>query len=427
VRNQFFQKKELQEICFRTEDIQALLGLPLSLLTDEKIETILKNLACQVHQEEKTWKVIPPSYRLDLKIKEDLAEEIARSIGYEHIPSTLPSLGGFPTFSDAHRLFQRLSQTRKSLCCLGLYEVINSIFTSPQQLALFGFKAQVKLLNPVAEDKSVLIASLIPGLVKNALYNEKHHFGSDPLAIRLFELRPLFFSQGENPASSQWDTGIQEKWKLAFLVSGPQYAESLVSEQREIDFYDVKGIVEQLFLDFGVKKIQFKVAHLPYLHPGKSAQVWLKNQCIGNFGLLHPRMSMALKTRSFMWVAELDWQWIQFLDQKPRKFEAVEEFPNMERDFALLVPLHLSAEQVCQVARHVARPLAKKIRIFDIYQGSQVPDGMKSIAVRITFYHPFRTLFESEVERVISQILAAWKRELEIDLRNSGEKNGGIN
>jgi phenylalanyl-tRNA synthetase beta chain len=191
---------------------------------------VLSNLGCEVVAKGKEWVVIPPPYRLDLSIKEDLAEEIARSLGYDKIASTIPKLSSAP-----HSLFKAeaaaklalLERAKDSLKESGLNESLNFSFTSKAWLSKLGMSSDAKLVNPLSAEHEVLVPSLLPGLIQNALSNWNHHFGSEPLAIRLFELRPTFHPMGPVAAKGEMETGMSERVRLAFAIAGPRYAQAL--------------------------------------------------------------------------------------------------------------------------------------------------------------------------------------------------------
>jgi phenylalanyl-tRNA synthetase beta chain len=141
----------------------------------------------------------------------------------------------------------------------------------------------------------------------------------------------------------------------------------------------------------------------------------------GHFGLLHPRVSKDLKGRAPLWLAEFDWESLAQLSRKASDLPAYlpwPQFPTMERDFALVVKKELAAEKLCQLAIKYGKPLAKTAKVFDIYHGIQVAEGMTSVAVRVIFYDEQRSIQEAEVEAASSRIVDGWKKELGIELRN---------
>lgn len=272
-----------------------------------------------------------------------------------------------------------------------------------------------------------MVPSLLPGLIKNAMDNWHHHFGSELPSIRLFEFRPTFSSSGNLSAQSEIETGAKETWKVSFVLSGSRYASGLRNELGEVDFYDLKSVIENLLLALGTKGVRMqpmtasKTGGNPLFHPGKSVEILAGSGVAGYFGLIHPALAMKLKTRGPLWMAELDWQALAKLSlptYQSRVFKPWSEFPPMERDFALLIKDDITADKITQVALKAGKPLAKVAKIFDIYKGSQVSQGMTSIAVRVIFYDESRSIQESETEAACSQILSSWKKELGAELRS---------
>jgi phenylalanyl-tRNA synthetase beta chain len=423
------QGQKKREIQFGKYELNDFLGFPRDQepLTQARIEEIFLGLDCEVHKTGDHWLISPPAYRLDLNLKQDLAEELARTVGYDAIPSTIPTLTSSPTFaaSSIPRLTV-MDRAKDSLMSSGLNETVNLAFTSQAWLSKFDLQSSVKVLNPLSEEHEWMVPSLLPGLIRNSLENWNHHFGSEPLAIRLFELRPTFSAQGPIEAKGQMETGVEEKWKLAIAISGPRYAEALRSERGEFDFYDLKAILDQLLKDLGARGIRYspmsqsRSGGNPLFHPGQSAEILAGNAVAGAFGLLHPGKSKELKARAPLWLLELDWDALTKLCRTAAEnptFKPWSEFPPMERDFALVVKQDVTVEKICQLALKAGKPLAKGAKVFDIYRGSQVAEGMTSVAVRVIFYEEGRSLQESEAEAASTRILEAWKKELGAELR----------
>lgn len=396
-----------------------------------RAESILTGLGCKVEKNAKKgeWLVTPPSFRRDLSIREDLAEEIARSIGYDAIHETVPPLTGEPgsSLEGGAVALRTLQQAKDALVEAGLNETVNFSFTSRAWLARFGLSSDAPVMNPLSEEHETLVPSLIPGIVRNALDNWNHHFGSESLAIRLFELRPVFGAPGPIAARGEMETGVEEKWRLAIALSGPRFAGGLRNELGEVDFFDLKAIVDRLFEALGTRGIRFqplsasRTGGNPLFHPGQTVEVLAgKGDVIGHIGLLHPGKARELKARAPLWLAEIDWDTLRKLSRGAAgvpTFKPWPQFPPMERDFALLVKADVPADKITQVALKAGKPLAKVAKIFDVYKGSQVAEGMTSIAVRVIFYEESRSLQLPEAEAASAQILAAWQKELGIQLR----------
>lgn len=412
-----------REISYASDYLEKFLGMPVSASEAEKI---FKALGCEIIKSGNPTTMRVPSYRLDLNIKEDLAEEIARTLGYDKIRETMPVLTSAPKSMWENAGNALIDKAKDALAAAGLSETLNYSFMNRALLAKYGMTSSVVLLNPISEEYEAMVPSLLPGLVQNALSNWNHHFGSEQLPIRIFEIRPTFSADGEIKQRSETETGVVERWKIAFAMSGPRYVGGLRNEQGELDFYDVKAAVESFMSVMGAKGVRFtpmsesrKGPH-PLFHPGQSVEILAGNEVAGCFGLFHPGKAKELKARAPLWIGEMDWQTLTKLFRpvvKAPAYRPIPVFPSMERDFALIVKSDVTADKITQIALKAGKPLAKVAKIFDIYRGSQVAQGMTSVAVRVIFYEEGRSLQEQEAEAASQTILNAWKKELGAELR----------
>jgi phenylalanyl-tRNA synthetase beta chain len=321
-----------------------------------------------------------------------------------------------------------MERTKEALVRSGIRETVNLAFTNRAWLSKLGLAPSVSLMNPLSEEYEALVPSLIPGLVQNTLNNWNHHFGSEPLAIRLFELRPVFSCKDKDSiqAKDEMNTNVEERWKLALALSGPRFLEGLRNDLGEIDFYDLKAVIDCLLTELGARGVRYqsmassRIGGNSLFHPGQSVEVLAGNSVAGYFGLLHPGIARELKTRSPIWLAELDWDSLVKLSRgafDSPVFKAWSEFPPIERDFSLVVKNDVTAEKLCQLAMKSGKPLIKVAKVFDIYRGSQVAEGMTSVAVRVIFYDDSRNIQESEAEAASIRILESWKKDLGAELR----------
>ncbi len=419
-------KFEAKTLSLSGKWINEFLGTEVAL---ERMEEIFKNLDCTVSRAGDEFKVSSPSYRLDLNIREDFAEEIARTIGYDAIPSTIPALTGMPKSRKndprTHRL-EVVERLKDALCELGLHEGLSYAFQSEAWLAKFGFKSSVKILNPLSEEQGFLVPSLLPGMMKAYQENERHHFGSEPLSVRLFELRPVFEFKGEQiAAKGEGDTGVVEKLRLSILISGPRYAEAVQAERGEVDFYDLKAIIEGVFEKLRTKGIRTRAADTSLLgeranlfHPGQTLQIAAGKEPIGFVGRIHPRLESELKIRNPIYWAELELEpVIPLTSAKEPSFKPWSAFPTMERDFALLLDETVSAENLIQSALKYGKPIAKVVKIFDTYKGASIPAGKVSIGVRVIFSDEAKSLEEKQVDQCSETIVKKWQEEFSASLR----------
>jgi phenylalanyl-tRNA synthetase beta chain len=395
----------------------------------EEVVRILGTLDCKVEKTADQIRVTPPTYRLDLNIKEDLAEEVARTIGYDAIPVTIPALTGMPKMhlgnQKSHRL-QVMDRMKDLLAASGLNEVLTYSFQSESWLEKFGMKSTVKILNPLSEEQGYMVPSLLPGMMKAYQENERHHFGSEPLSVRLFELRPVFDFKGERiEAKAENDTGVLERLKLSILIAGPRFAQAIKTERGEVDFYDLKALIEEMFEGLRTKGIRVRAADSTLLgsvknlyHPGQTIQLAAGKEAIGFAGRIHPKIESELKLRGPVYWAELEIEpVIGLTPEKEAPFKAWSAFPTMERDFALMVQDTVAAENLIQSALKHGKPIAKIVKIFDTYKGAHIPEGKVSIGVRVIFSDESKSLEEKQVDQCSEIIVKKWNEEFNATLR----------
>lgn len=430
-RSQVKEPAPRKSIEMAVDFVQKFIGIDIS---EGDVKKSLEALECKVEKVGANFKVTPPTYRLDLNIREDLSEEVARSVGYDKIPSTVPPLSGQPTPKvwDAQGSESvLLDRAKDAWVKQGLCETLNYGFTSLLWLSQFGMKSALKVQNPLSEEHEWMVPSLVPGLIQNALTNQRHHFGSDAPVVRLFEIRPTFQFKGEGvpSAPNAYETGISEEWKVAFLVAGPKMASGLKADLESVDLFDAKAAVEGFLDQMGAKGIrmipiyQSRTPDHPVskiLHPGQSIEVLAGNQVLGRFGLLHPGVSKKLKLKNDVYVGEFDWNVLKSMSQpasKARTYKAWGEFPPMERDFAILVAEGTTSDQITGCLLKAGKPLVRSARVFDVYRGAQVPAGKISIAARVILQDDSRSLTEAEAEAASAKMIAALKAELSAELR----------
>lgn len=395
----------------------------------DKVAQILTGLECKVSEKNGAFEVIPPTYRHDLNLKQDLTEEVARTIGYDAIPSTIPPLSSAPK-ARSQADFVILNRAKEAFVRIGLSETINYSFRSKSELDQLGMKSTAKLLNPLSEAYEYLVPSLIPGLLENLRESTRKHFGSDPLALPIFEIRPTFHHpEGQAiEVKSNSDTGVTEQWKVAFLLTGPESPVRLSSEDRLYDFYDAKGVVQSFFDQLGTKGLRMmgldqsrsKSALHANLHPGQSAILLLGNQEIGAFGRLHPKIEKSEKFKNPVWIGEWDFEALKKMSRSAysaKTFEPWAETPPIERDFAFLLDAHVKADAVIAAIQKAGKPLLKTARVFDRYQGGQVAAGKVSLAFRTIFRDDMRALTDAEIEPLSAAIIASVTKEFGAELR----------
>ncbi|MEM7054297.1 MAG: phenylalanine--tRNA ligase subunit beta [Pseudomonadota bacterium] len=308
------------DIGLRVVRVNRLLG---TTLESVEIENALRRLGMQVESDGQTLIVRPPSRRRDLEIEVDLIEEVARLVGYDHLPSARPGGRLFSQVRSERMTPDRL--VRDSLQARGFQEIMTWSFVSEQdlqQLALF--ESAQPLANPLSVEHAIMRTSLLPGLVKTASANLRHQQSR----LRLFEVGHVFKTGDE----------FNETRRLGLLMTGRRQPENWNESGAETDFFDLKGEVEQLLKLIGHsrKSVEVVPAQRDCLHPGQAAEMKLNGQTIGWLGQLHPAMAATLDIDHRLFVAELELD--EIVDRALPGYQAVGRFPAVRRDLALTAP-----------------------------------------------------------------------------------------
>ena len=377
--------------------INALLGIQ---VPNADIKSILERLDFKPNLDGDNLTVEVPGYRDDVDGYPDLAEEIIRMYGYEHI---------IPTFLDSARVTgggltdeqKRELHLKNLLCVQGFSEAYNYSFYSPKDFDLMKLAPEaeernaVKIRNPISEELSVMRTFLAPSMLQNAVRNIRR--GND--VGREFEIANVYFPMQENAQP-------KECKRLVLGIWGG-----------ENDFFDMKGAVERVAENFHVT-FGLERAKKSYLHPGVSANVLLDGEVIGSFGELDPAIALSLGLDKKVFLGELD------LDKLLQKDDGVvytnlPKFPAVERDLALLADEKLTCAEIEDVLLHSCKYVTKA-RLFDVYRGGQVPEGKKSMAFTLTFTPDMQTekAFTPEtLDGFVKKILGNLKFKLGVELR----------
>lgn len=342
------------------------------------------------------WQVEAPGWRVDMRRPVDLIEEIGRHYGFEHLPATFPGVEQAPPPSDPR--IARDTRVRHALLGMGFSEAISFAFIEAAAAEPFlNGQPAIDLANPLSEKFTTMRPSLIPGLIDAVSHNRRR----ERRDVRLFEIGTRFTPRGEHRAAAVAWTGLAtaDHWSGA---------------RRDVDFFDVKGVVEQLCALAGVMPT-VAPASVSYLVDGRSARVSCDGRPIGVVGLLAPAVAQRrdVPAGDLIYVAEIDldalgvdaWQSVRPAEPLPR-------FPSAVRDISILVDDSLSAETVRGTIRAAAPRTLVAVREFDRYQGKGIPEGKVSLSLRLTFQAPDRTLTDEEVHHAMDGVAAALTTQL---------------
>jgi phenylalanyl-tRNA synthetase beta chain len=373
--------------------IESLLGSPVSV--EEALELLARVGVVCSKRDQQMGIFQPPSWRPDLERDVDLIEEVARLRGYDKIPATLPAirLSVPPEARPARVRGARLAVD--TLTASGLSEAVNFSFVAPKAIAAMRFAPgdqrarPLSLRNPLSEEVSVLRTSLLPGLLKNAAHNLRHGVQS----IHLFEVGRVFWPvDGERLPD--------ERLHAALIRTGRRPGAGWDGTDARVDFYDVKGVVEDLLEAFGVREASFVRAEVPYLHPRASAEVRALDEILGVLGEVHPQVTEVFELGGRVFSAEIDLSILAELSRETPRFSDLPRFPPVYRDMAVVVSTAVTWQEIREVVLKAGAGITCGLRVFDVYTGAPVPEGKKSVAFALTYQAPDRTLTDEEVGAV---------------------------
>jgi len=385
------------EINLRLSKVIAVLGMTLE---REEVHGILKRLHMEVKDNKgEEWVVSPPAYRGDITREIDLIEEIGRLTGYDRIPVQTPKMWVLPLRKN--RLEKMEKRAKDALAGLGFSEVITYSFIPPQALEALRLPSKdprlhpLALLNPLAEGQSVMRTTLLPGLLDTARYNLSYN-NTD---LKIFESREVYHTQKKEKLP-------QERRSLAGLAMGRVAGEGWNVPPQEMDFYYVKGCVEQLLAELRVPAPTFTHSEgISYLHPSNGAVVTVDGVAVGTVGELHPAVAEASELPPGVLVFEIDLPTLAERFWREVTFTPLPRFPSVDRDVAVVVDEGTSAEELREIIQGVDNTCIEMVEVFDCYRGDPIPSGRKGLAFRIRYRSGERTLTDEEVNDFHQEVL----------------------
>ncbi len=395
-------------ISLSLKKVRQVLGTEVS---GQEVAAHLKGLELKVEEEgEDLLRVVPPSFRGDLEREIDLIEEVARLHGYDKIPTTLPK--GPPSADGRNRALLLERKAIDMLIHHGYHEVITYSFTSPVSSDLLCLSADdprrrhVQILNPLTEDFSVLRTSLLPGLLETARFN----ISRKNLNLKLFELRKVFHPRPKEKLP-------EEVKYLAGIALGLDREPHWSSVPRSVDFYDVKGCIEDLLRILQIKGVKWvRDETIPYLHPGKSSKLLIGGEPVGVIGETHPKVMTSYGLPGRAYIFEINFEQLLKGAVEEKRFRPLPKFPAVFRDLSMVVDEWLEVEKVTEAIWALQQPFVDEVHLFDVYRGAPIPEGKKSISYRIRYQAPDRTLTDEEVnrhhEKIIFRLMEIFKAEL---------------
>lgn len=385
------------------EKINRVLGTDLQM---NDVKEIFDRLQFPVSIEQDTITVTAPTRRGDIKIEEDLVEEVARLYGYDDIPKTLPIGSTTPGKLSSYQKKRRV--VRQYLEGAGLYQAVTYSLTSEEKAAQYAMEKRnpIRLAMPMSEERSVLRLSILPQLLEVLKYNSARQ--NDSLAV--YETGAVFLSNGE-------ETLPVENEHLAGAVTGLWHSHSWQGEKKAVDFYVVKGILEGMFAKLGLEdRIVYVQAQVEGMHPGRTAEIKLDGVSVGFVGQVHPTVQKELDLKD-TYVFELSLQSVLQEETAPLQYNSIPRFPTITRDIALVVNRETVSGTLKEIILSTGAPLLQEAVVFDLYEGERMEEGKKSIAFSLKYLDPERTLTDEEVTKVHERVLEALKEKAGAVLR----------
>ncbi len=403
-----------REVSITLSDASSFLGVELDA---REVEQILSGLGLEVTSEDGRFKVLPPSHRLDLQGPEDIYEEVARIMGYHRIPPALPGAPAAPPKRDEYALFKE--RVRGMMISMGFFETVTYSFVSPGSLRALNLSdddprlSSVRLMNPITEDQEVMRTTEAVGLLNAVSYNLNRK--NDDL--RLFELGRVFEPRrGEELP--------REPEVVGGAMCGLRAAAGWTLDPQPLDFYDIKGVVEGLAEGLGVPGLRFFADEIePFLAAHHACSVYVGAEPVGYVGEVAPEVLAAFGIKVPVYLFEIRLEQLYKVRETPF-YRALPRFPSVRRDLALVLGEEVPASRVLDELREAftgvltGRDVSiSRMDIFDVYRGSQLAPGLKSLGIRLSFIGE-RSLTDEEVNDFVQDALSrvlpsigAWLRE----------------
>jgi len=376
-------------------------------LHDEEVAPILASLSIERLPDKNVARFKPPSYRFDLVNDYDLIEEVARIIGLDSIPATFPKiplrekiLNPSPDLRDIS------SKAREVFSLEGFSEAINYSFTD-DEIAFPGLD-KLAIMNPHSQDARFLRTSLIPSLLKSAVYN----LNRNSEIFKFFEIGNVFIKD---------DLTYRQQMEIG-VVSSHESSNPLWKKSKE-DFFDLKNSLLKLFAGLGldIRKIAFD-SHLSadysnILHPGKSSMIYFQDSLIGYIGDLHPEVSGQYGIEKGLVLASIFVDQVAKLEKSVAIMHPFGTFPFIQRDLSIIIDKNVQSQQVIEVITSLTSPIIKDTFVFDLFHDPKLGDSKKSLSLSVIFGANDRTLQDGEVSSILDKVIINLKKEVAAEIR----------
>ena len=386
------------EVVITLEKINRSLGTAIS---SGEVTAIFNQLGFASTFDSETFTVAVPPRRWDISIYADILEEVARIYGYDNLPETLPITPALPTALTPKQHTMRI--TRRFMEGAGLTQNISYVLTTAEKAREYAVehKEGIRLAWPMSEDRSTLRMNLLSTLLDNATYNVARK-NTD---IQFYEIGRVFFPSADSVLPIEAE-------RLAGVMTGMAYQKDWQMAAEPVNFYHAKGVLDGYFETMGLSdQIRFEAAKdLKWMHPGRTAAVYLGDAYIGYVGQVHPATANAYDLKE-TYAFEIDFEAIIAAPKEVITQQPIPKFPGVTRDVALLVDETVTHQQIVKTIKENGGKFLKDVHLFDIYQGKGIEDGKKSVAYSMSFLNPEATLVDEDINKAFTKLVAALETE----------------
>ncbi len=391
-------------IALDMRDVRKVIGVPE--ITTESVVELFDSIG--ISSKKKSTNVLTvkiPTYRPDIRESVDLIEEVARLYGYSGIPLNYPlSFAMYDRFDESNYEFEQ--KARNTLAGMGFRETIHYSFTSEDCLSRYGFlhENQVTLKNPLSEEMKIMRTSLLPSLCETYRFN----YNRKTTNQRIFEVSRNFLTDARE------ETGVKETALVSGLMSGKALPDFWQKLDEPLNYYHSKGIVEALVHQLTTVKLSFEPpTNSRLVHPNRGAVIKIGHREVGLVGELHPHiLHNVLQTDEPVLIFELNLEALKRFERNIIRYKVPSKFPSVEVDIALLIDKKVTGQAITDLVNGAAKGLLSYSEIFDVYEGSNIPEDKKSIAVSLVFTSNERTLLDAEVNETKALILSTLSEKL---------------
>lgn len=385
----------------------------------ETVKDILSSLEIQLSNEtEDGIDLAVPPYRVDVKRPCDIAEEILRIYGYNNvqIPTSIKSSLTIKGEEDRSDKLQNLIS--EQLTAQGFNEILNNSLTKAvyyDSLESYPLKKCVRLLNPLSEDLCVLRQTLLFGGLESLRFNINHKSPN----LKMYEFGKTYSFKSNEKDESNRLGAYSEELHLGLWITGNMIENSWTNKNQQYSFYNIKAYVENIFTRLGVNiGLMFFKEFTSDLY-SSALQITDRNEKVyATMGIISKKVLKLAELKAQIFYADINWQ---LLMKKNRKnivsYKEISKFPSVSRDLALLLDKKITFQEIEAVAYQTERNLLKKIELFDVYEGNNLPENKKSYAINFTLQDPNKTLTDKQIDKVMKALMNNFKHKLQADLR----------